>query len=387
MRPTGPLRVAILTHSTNPRGGVVHALALGEALVRLGHEAVVHAPDVEGGGFFRTALCDTASVAAEPAGPSVREMVETRIADYIRHFEIAGRRRFDVFHAHDGISGNALATLVERGLIQDFARTVHHVDSFDDARIAELQIRSIAAARHHFVVSDLWRSVLARDFGIAATIVGNGVDRRIFSPRADGREHSLRDRFGLGAGPVYLAIGGVEERKNTLRIFRAFQQVRAVHPSARLIIAGGASLLDHGAYQSAFKAEMAADLQSARAVVLAGPIDQVDMPALYRVADALAFPSVKEGFGLAAIEAIACGTPVVTSRIAPFIEHFDDDDVVWCDPHSEGSIANAMSAVLSPAIGKRCAAHAMRKLPHHDWDNVAAAHLPAYESLREKIDA
>jgi hypothetical protein len=45
------LRIAILTHSTNPRGGVVHALALGEALCDLGHEAVVHAPDPTGRGF------------------------------------------------------------------------------------------------------------------------------------------------------------------------------------------------------------------------------------------------------------------------------------------------------------------------------------------------
>ena len=115
MNLTRPLRIAILAHSTNPRGGVVHALALGDALTRLGHEAVVHAPDAKGGGFFRKTLCDTVSVAAAPAGSSMREMVETRIADYVSYFDTPARRRFDVFHAQDGISGNALATLNERG--------------------------------------------------------------------------------------------------------------------------------------------------------------------------------------------------------------------------------------------------------------------------------
>ena len=58
-------RIAILTHSTNPRGGVVHALALAEALCDLGHEAVVHGPDPTGRGFFREARCPVVSVKAQ----------------------------------------------------------------------------------------------------------------------------------------------------------------------------------------------------------------------------------------------------------------------------------------------------------------------------------
>ena len=72
------LRIAILTHSTNPRGGVVHALELGDALCRLGHEATVHAPDASGAGFFRDTLCATVAVAASPVGRDITAMVETR---------------------------------------------------------------------------------------------------------------------------------------------------------------------------------------------------------------------------------------------------------------------------------------------------------------------
>ena len=387
MSPARPLRVAILAHSTNPRGGVVHALELGDALVRLGHEAVVHAPDPKGAGFFRNTLCKTVGVPAGPAGASMAAMIETRVADYVRHFEDPAHRRFDLFHAQDGISGNALATLRARGLVGAYARTVHHVDRFEDAAVAALQQRAIVAADRHFVVSRLWRDALAWDYGIAATIVGNGVDRRVFSPRGDGREHALRARLGIGGGPVFLCVGGVEERKNTLRIFQAFAQLRAIHPAARLVIAGGASLLDHGAYRSAFAAAMAADPDSARATTVSGPIDQADMPALYRIADALVFASVKEGFGLVALEAIACRTPVVTARIAPFTEHFGDHDVVWCDPFSVRSIADAMAAVLTPALRERLAARIEPALAGHDWRATAAAHLPVYEALRETIDA
>ncbi len=377
------LRIAILAHSTNPRGGVVHALAVADALVRMGHEAVVHAPDASGRGFFRPSLCPTVAVAASPVGASVRELVETRIVDYVRHFEDPANRRFDVFHAQDGISGNALATLKQRGLVGAFARTVHHVDSFADARIATLQARAIRAAERHFVVSQLWRDTLARDFGIEATVVGNGVDRDFFSAEAGPRDDALRARFALGPGPVFLAIGGIEERKNTLNILRAFVRTLNIHPSAQLVIAGGVSLLDHSAYQNAFHGEMARLGDGAHRVVLAGVIDQADMPSLYRLADALVFPSVKEGFGLVAIEAIACGTPVVTSRIPPFTEPFGEDDVVWCDPLDVATIASAMVQAIRPERKAQLALAAPRLLAALSWDRSAAAHVPVYQQLRE----
>jgi len=384
---TGPLRVAILSHSTNPRGGVVHALALGDALTEIGHDVMVHAPGTVGRGFFREARCNTRVVPATPAAPGFAGFVETRITDYVRHFESEANRHFDVFHAQDGISGNALATLKERGLIGGFARTVHHIDSFEDARVAELQERSILAADRHFVVSTFWRDTLLRRYGLEAVSVGNGVDRATYSPQPDGREATLRARFGLGAGPVLLSIGGVEERKNTLRILQAFRQLRVAWPQARLLIVGGASLLDHSGYQRAFSDELEQEPEAKQAVILAGPQAQADMPALYRLADALVFPSVKEGFGLVALEAMACGTPVVTSQIAPFNEHFGAGDVVWCDPYDPASIAEAMEAVLDPAVRDQLQLRREKALAPHRWDRCAAAHLPAYFDLRETTHA
>jgi glycosyltransferase-like protein len=377
-----PLRIAILAHSTNPRGGVVHALALADALWRLGHEPVVHAPDATGRGFFRRTLHKTVSVPATDAvGATMRGLVESRVADYVRYFEQNARRRFDVYHAQDGISGNALATLKERGLIGAFARTVHHVDSFTDDRVARLQTRSIVLADRHFVVSRLWRESLHRDYGIEAAVVGNGVDRSVFSSAPDDRDRDLGRHLGLGAGPVFLAIGGVEPRKNSLNILRAFVRIAASHPDAQLVIAGGVSLLDHRAYQRGFRAEMERLGEPASRVILAGAIDQADMPALYRVADALIFPSITEGFGLVAIEAIACGTPVVTSRAAPFTGHFGDEDVVWCDPLSVASIADAMVLSVQPETRARLSTRAETVLAPHDWHRVAAAHLPVYEQI------
>jgi glycosyltransferase-like protein len=378
-----PLRIAMLAHSTNPRGGVVHAIELADSLTRLGHEAIVHAPDAKGSGFFRAPLSSAVTIIASPAGKDVADMVQARIADYVGYFEQADNRRFDIFHAQDAISGNALATLKQRGLIRHFARTVHHLDSFADSRLGEWQTRSIAAADELLVVSSLWRERIAAEFGRTTTKVGNGVDTVRFSSGARAIDQEVRARYGISAKRVLLAVGGVEERKNTLRILEAFQQVLTVHRDAQLVIAGGASLLDHASYQRQFTALLAANDLLGRTVRCLGPIPDSDMPSLYRAADALVFPSLKEGFGLVVLEAMASGTPVVTSRIAPFTEYLYENDVVWCDPLSAVSIANAMAMALSEPLHSRLAQRGILVARAHDWSTTAHAHLPVYQRMME----
>ncbi len=376
------LRIAILAHSTNPRGGVVHALELGDALVRLGHDVTVHAPDARGGGFFRATLCRSVAIPASPVGRDLTAMVETRIVDYVRHFEQADHRNFDIWHAQDGISGNALATLKARGLIPGFARTVHHVDTFRDPRLCALQSRAITHADRLLAVSNLWRDWLLREHGRDASLVGNGVDINRFSPTIDATDAGLRACLDLPPDRrVFLAIGGVEERKNAIRIVDAFGVLRCGDPSSCLVIAGGASLLDHDAYHSRFAEALAQSGLSDRAVIRTGPLPQLLMPALYRAADCLVFPSTNEGFGLVVLEAMASGVPVVTSRIAPFIEYLGDDDVLWCDPLDTASIATAMAASLDPSRRETLIARGIRIAARHDWMTTAQSHLAAYEIL------
>lgn len=382
------MRIAILTHSTNPRGGVAHALELGNALTRFGQRATVFAPDPTGAGFFRHTLCETSPVEATPVGRDVRVMVETRIADYLRHFERPENRRFDVWHAQDGISGNALATLKERGHISGFARTVHHVDTFNDEHLNALQSRGIRAADRLFVVSRVWQEWLVAEHDREACHVGNGVDTRLFSPVPDESDIELRARLDLPRGPpVFLAVGGVEERKNTIRILQAWFTLRSRVPSARLLIVGGASLLDHGEYQARFAAIMARSATAADAVIRTGPWPQRLMPAVYRAATALVFPSTREGFGLVVLEAMASGVPVVASRLAPFTEYLCRDDVLWCDPFDTASIAAAMAQTLDAAHRSRLIARGRQIAARHDWDSTARAHFSTYQKLQEAVYA
>ena len=378
------LRIAILTHSTNPRGGVVHALALAEALCGLGHEAVVHAPDPTGRGFFRDARCPLVSVAAKAvAGPTV-ELVRTRIAEYLAHFSMPAACDFDVFHAHCGIGGNALATLTRRRLIPGFVRTVHHLDGFSDPQLGRWQERAVVDAGRLLAVSRTWADKLAADYGAEADIVGNGVDLSVYTAEAEPTDQDLGRRLGLGAGPVFLSVGGFEARKNTLGIITAFAAVRARLPDAQLVVAGGASLLDHSGYEArccaALEAE-ALEVGVGKPVIRTGPLAQADMQALYRLADTLVFPSMMEGYGLCVLEAVASGKPVIVSARPPFTEYLAPGEALFVDPEDPGTIASAMLASLDPARRVGLVAAGREVARAHTWDSCAARHLPAYTAL------
>lgn len=385
MRPERPLRIALLTHSINPRGGVVHCLELAEALTALGHAVTVHAPGPAGARFFRATRCETRLIpeAAPPAG--LRGLVEARIAAFVDWFATPGHADFDIFHAHDGIGANALLELRRRGLIPGYVRTVHHLDaSFGDAAVDALEARSVRGADRLLCVSPTWQQKLRDRFGLAADIVGNGVDTARFTPLASAADAALKARLGLGTGPVFLAVGGIEARKNTVATLRAFARLRHTLIDAQLVIAGGASLLDHGAYRRQFDAVLAEERLATgpgAPVVLAGVLADDEMPALYRIADALVFASLVEGFGLAIVEAMASGTPAVVSRIAPFTDFLGANDCLWADPADPESIARAMCHALMPGTRARlvAAGHAVAK--HHDWPGCARAHLAAYTDL------
>ena len=371
------MKIGLLTHSVNPRGGVVHTLELAAALHADGHDVTVFAPAAPGQAMFRPVPHAVALVPAGPVPKDLHTMVGTRIAAFEQHLRTrTDLAAFDVWHAHDGIGGNALANLADAGLIAGYLRTVHHLDPFDDPRVMHWQRRSVERAAKVLCVSALWVDLVRREFGIEAALVTNGVDLSRYRPGPQPADTPTAARLGLQQGaPLWLAVGGIEERKNTLRALQAFALHRQQQPGARLVIAGGASLLDHGEYQREFHRALRS-LALSDAVVLTGTVADADMPALFRLADGLLMPSLREGFGLVVLEALASGTPVVVPQQAPFTEYLGDADAHWCEPFDTHSIAAAMASALKHPVGS---------LPdvcrRYSWPASARRHLAIYAAL------
>jgi len=379
------LRIALLTHSVNPRGGVVHTLELATALTALGHDVTVFAPAVPGETLFRLPPCRVVYAPITLSQASTVAMVEARIHAFKQTLMEHSPRSFDVLHAQDSISGNALAELRAQGLIRGFMRTVHHLDHFNDPRLAAWQRRAYEDAEQVLCVSDTWTREIRSAYGIAALTVPNGVDVARFTPDEDVRDSQLRQRMGIDCGPIVLSVGGIEARKNTLALLEAFASVRRALPGAQLVIAGGASLLDHDTYARGLlkrTAELGLSIGPHESVVVTGPLEDAAMPGLFRSADVLSMVSLREGFGLVVLEALASGTPVVASAIAPFTEYLDDTTCCWANPADVESIAAALLLVLT---GSGCGIDFDRAVPallaRFSWAASARRHVDAYRQL------
>jgi len=391
------LRIGLLMHSLNPRGGVVHTLELAEALIDRGHSVTIWAPALPGQTLFRTTRARLSVALVQDRTRELVPMVAARMSAMAQHLrQQPDLHAYDVLHSQDSITANALATLRDEGLIRGYTRTVHHLDHFSDMQLSTWQTRGVRAASQLLCVSALWQQVLRKDWGLVADVVPNGVNLQRFQARVDTaqamRDQALLHQLGVQAeGPVWLAVGGIEARKNTLRLLQAFAIARQQAPHAQLVIAGGASLLDHDTYAQAFAqtlAEngMAAGQPHAQAVRLTGPLPDDALPALYRRATALAMPSTSEGFGLVVLEALACGTPAIVSRIAPFTEHLRAHEVLWVDPLDVGSISQALLRSLQAEQTQPVLNAAPAVCQRLSWAEAARRHECFYQRHQPQLE-
>lgn len=378
-------RIALFTYATKPRGSVIHTLELAEALHHLGHHVCVYALDKDGKGFDYPLSCRYQLIPAQAAPNEIDALIQQRIQEFVHYLEQSDLN-FDYYHAQDCISANALAILAERQRIPHFVRTVHHIEDYTSPYLQQCQDRSIRQASLCLCVSEQWQIALQQQYGITAPRVINGVNIQRFSPKPSGTEPMLKERWRLHGSPICLTVGGIEPRKNSIRLLQAFAEVRESHPNAQLVIAGGATLFDYQPYRDRFFA-LARELNIAGdALILPGVVADADLPALYRTADAFVFPSVKEGWGLVVLEAIASGLPVITANQTPFTEFLSEEQALLVDPDSPSAIAAAMRRVQNPQLAASLVQHSQSILPRYTWETSARMHLHHYQQLQPQTE-
>jgi glycosyltransferase involved in cell wall biosynthesis len=224
-------------------------------------------------------------------------------------------------------------------------------------------------------VSQNVRDHVAETFKISSdrlAVVYNGVGEE-FTPVADAR-NQVRSRYGISR-PFILFAGQLKARKNVVRLIKAFAALRRDkrYEDLLLVLAGRRIATAEGI-------DDAIDANNLRSHVLElGHRELVDLPALYSAAELFAFPSLWEGFGIPIIEAMACGTPVVTSNISCMPE-IAGKCAVLVDPHSEESIADGMDRVLSSADFRQQLTRAGQERARlFSWKRTAEQTLQTYQ--------
>lgn len=358
-------RVALLTYSTRPRGGVVHTLALAEALVALGVRVDVWTLARGGDATFFRPVDPRVGVRAvafpEVADETVGERIVRSIAVLRDAFD-AARGAYDVVHAQDCISANAALPCV---------RTVHHLDTFTTPELAACHDRAVAAPSDLVCVSAAVAGEVRDGWGRAATVIPNGVDAARFA--AGAQDAPGRARWADRLGRYVLALGGIEPRKASLDLLEAYAALPpALRSGRRLVLGGGETLFDYRDYRAAFDRRCAElDVEP----VVLGTLGEDELPALVAQADALAMVSTKEGFGLAAMEALAAGVPVV-ARDLPVLREVLGDAVAYAAdvPGTAAALAGVLATPPDPAPGRAVAAS-------YTWERAARAHLVLYQRL------
>jgi glycosyltransferase-like protein len=385
------LRIAMLTYSLRPRGGVVHALEVSEALARRGHEVELIALGPPGERFFREPTVPSRIIRYQTIDAPFDERIIAMLAAYRDGLaEPLAEGRFDLIHSQDCLSANAAVELRDQGVIGHVIRTVHHLDDFTSPSLIECQNRSILGPDALLCVSEPWVERLRREYDVGADAVRNGVDTRRYRPPRDASER-LRDRdaFDLGEHFTVLTIGGIEPRKGSLTLLEGFGRLRALAPEldARLIVAGGATLFDYRHEVDRFHARVA-ELGLDHAVCVLGTLTDAQIERLYRGADAFAFPSTKEGFGLAVLEALASGLPVVASDLDALTTFLEDGHSAVLVPVGDcDALGTALARLArSPATRSELRAGGLRVAADYSWDRAAIEHERVYHELLASLE-
>lgn len=375
--------IGIFTYSTKPRGSVVHAACLAEALQRKGVQATLYALSKAGDAFYRLLSCELRLIPAEPAPSETDALIRQRIAEFRAGIRALGPTH-SICHAEDCLAANAL--VAARAELHDarVVRTVHHVEHFDSPYLTDCQRRSVAAADLVLSVSQRTSREVQAVFGREAPVIWNGVDLRRFATRSASDEQRMRERLGVSVGDlVILSVGGVEPRKNSLAALQAVSLAFQAQPRLRWVIVGGASIWEHDDYRRQFARQLSALPAELRGrITILGTISEVELTAVYQLSDVLLYPSLQEGFGLSVLEALAAKCPVIVPDGAPFDEYLDSSCASFVDVASPAQIAAALVRLLEDELLRRSfASNGYQRVQRYSWDLVAERHLARYESL------
>ena len=258
----------------------------------------------------------------------------------------------------------------------------HFPESFPAHQRALLKLlvtESVRRADHVITVSEYSKKDIAETYGLSAekiTVIYEGAgDEFVPLDKAEARE-CLARKYSI-CGEFILYLGRLQARKNLVRLVDAYAQVRQAGFRQKLVLAGKPDSLFEPVLTRIRELELQGE------ILLTGYIAPDDVPKLYNAAKVFVYPSYFEGFGLPVLEAMACGTPVITSR-GSSLEEVAQGAALLVDPLDAGSIAEALKSVLEDAdLRSHLSATGLARSQQFSFKNAAKETLSVYERICE----
>ncbi len=224
----------------------------------------------------------------------------------------------------------------------------------------------IRKVRRVIAVSEYTKSRIMRWTGVPGnkiTVIHNGVGRE-FRPQNETAIAAARRALGLPVGRYLLSVASLEPRKNVPRILEAWQKaLPSIAPDWHLVLAGRLST------DSAFAPLDSKPLPPR--VILPGYVEEQYLPGLYGGAASFLFPSLAEGFGLPPLEAMACGTPVLTSRCSSLGEVAGKAAVLVNPLHTDEIARGIHTLVFDNRMREYLRREGLQQASRFSWDSSA----------------
>ena len=370
----------------------VYLLQIARQLGRLGNQVDVYTRRHDPNDPQIVQLGDNARVIHLNAGPyfSEKETLHRHVPEFLdglRQFQRTAGISYDLVHSHYWLSGYAGADLSQEWNIPH-ATTFHTLARKKLAARAgekesELRMATESRVMHHadaiVVSTDNEREDLYRLYHVPphkVEVIAAGVDSDLFRPSD---KAAARAELGLEETRVVLSVGRIEPLKGLETLIGAMARLED-RTSTRLLLVGGTLGQDR---ELARLKSVAAGMGIQDMVTFVGAVDQSELPTYFSAADVFVLPSYYESFGLVALEAMACGTPVIASRVGGPKAFVQDGLTGYMIPwHCPDPYAERLDILLAnPALRESMGKAATAKARTMGWDRVAGRLMNLYESL------
>jgi D-inositol-3-phosphate glycosyltransferase len=252
----------------------------------------------------------------------------------------------------------------------------------------EEETRIVSEADRIVAANVVERAELLRDYGAHASRIATipcGVDTDLFTP---GDRAESRRRLGLDDRPVLLWVGRIAPIKGLDTLLDTVARLRDGGRSMRLLVVGGETDEPTNGHETSLRRRIAM-LGLGESVRFVGPQPQSVLPFYYAAADVTVLPSYYESFGMVALEAMACGSPVIASRVGGLVTTVRDGVTGFLVPDGDvETLAERIDTLVGdPELRWRLGREGVRWAAQHRWPCVAEAVCKEYASLESRATA